>query len=732
MVEGVYQGNIDAKIALYEQIGGDHLGKDFLQKTTNFMGRALNQIFSKSANNKAVSNLIEDIREKPGFGDKYADMAKAKLTSLVGRGKPLTGRVASQVLSEIKLARTEDMAMQANIGINIDTYLDAHADGLMDDTFGDYQEGIGADLMTEQDRASIKEEATNRLKTKFTQGSPSDTQMKDELASIAKERCRVKIMDHNNAKIDEALETLGDDIRSLLEEKGEKEVELSDAVIAAMKKKISNKLAIASQDNHRLYGSPDSGIEKTKAKVMDTLVQAFTCITQAEDVPDNVKQILKKSLASDEIMLTKDISLSVIQGYKQGLCDGIADAIKSDDRSEETMVKFAKKTLADLGDACLDPETGTRRDGIDGYSLETIKFCLCKIAIEANGLDREEGQTQVKSLYDACIDASAKEKDMLTAAGMEILAGQIALTADLMPEIQTEKFLEKNPGIPLGAKDMIKDIFANIPSVWGSSLQKDALDLVKEHTSPPNGLPTGARVEVDRTDPEHPKPVLNFESVFVVDKASFEESFGGSTAVSDSRFKGTALSTQFVVDLARAPITFKEGETQVRFGRQEGLDAQKQKNPGTDLETKFVKACGGDKNQARALSILLNQSFAGVTSVLCGKKESMPSTGGGAIQFGAGTDHGPFTVTNQGQGKFTVEYSAKVTTEMMLAGSIEDKDVPIQMVSPGGDQTNEFGLTYSYDIDLSGIGETATEADLAKLISFHEGSPAVSFGFVNK
>lgn len=47
MVEGVQQSNIDARIALYDQVGKDHIGGDLLQKTTSFIGRMLSQVFLK-------------------------------------------------------------------------------------------------------------------------------------------------------------------------------------------------------------------------------------------------------------------------------------------------------------------------------------------------------------------------------------------------------------------------------------------------------------------------------------------------------------------------------------------------------------------------------------------------------------------------------------------------------------------------------------------------------------
>jgi len=737
MVEGVHQGNIDQRIALYEQIGGDHLGKDLFQKTTNFIGRALSQIFSKDSNNKTVSNLIDEIKKNPEFGDRYADMAQAKLTSMVGSGKPLTGRVAAQVLSEINIARSETLAKQANIGINIDTYVKSHAQALMETAFGEEQGGIGTDLMTQEDKDSIKDETTQRLKAKFTQGSPSADQMKKELTTVAREHCRVKILNHNSAKIEEVVGTLKDDIKARFEESGEDGIVLSDAIIAAMKKKIFDNLAIASHGNSKLYESHDPAIEKAKKKVMDTIVETFTSITEAEGVPDNVKDILRDSLASDEIMLTKDISLSVLQGFKDGICDRIASAVNGDDRSDTALVNFTKETMGDLEKACKNPETQARRGGIDGYSLETVKYCLFNIAMKANNLDQGAGQAKAKAFYDACTQASDRQED-LTSIRMNTLVGHMALTAGLMPQIEYEqKFMQNNPDIPLGAKDMIQDIFTNVPATPGSTLQKDALALVKEHTSPPNGLPVDARVVIDRTDPQHPKPVLSFNSTVLVDPNLFAGEFGATTTVSSNPFGETVLTDQFVMDLARAPITFKGGGNEVLFDPQEARDAQtglskKDSAPGTILAEKFTQSCGGDKNQARALSILLNQSFAGSVAVACTKNGSMPTTGGGNVILGAGTDHGPFSVTSHGQGRYTVEYSAKVGTDMLTAGSMTNFDIPIQMVGPEEGRTCELELKATYDIDLGGVKATATEKDLTELIRFKEGSPGVTLKFVDK
>ncbi|MDY0220927.1 MAG: hypothetical protein RBR67_07305 [Desulfobacterium sp.] len=741
MVQGVYQGSIDQKIALYNQIGGDHLGKDLLQKTTNFVGRALSQIFSKDSSNRAVSNLIADIREKSEFGDRYANLAQAKLTALVGRGKPLTGRVAAQVLSEVKIARSEDLAKSANIGINIDTYVADHGveiDGLMEAAFDKEQGGIGKGLMTQEDKDSIKEKATQRLKSIFTQKSPSEAEMKNQFTEIARDHCRIKIMNFNEAKIDEVVADLDEEVAARLEENGEDGFVLSDAIIKNMKNKIYSKLAIASQKNHRLYDTHDPAIEQTKTRVMDTLVEAFTCISEAEGVPEDVKQILKQSLADDEIMLTRDISLSVIQGYKDGLCAQIAEAVIGGDLSDATLVDFSKQVSSAMEGACKDPDTQVTRSGIDGYSFATVRFGLCAIAMKANGLDQGEGQVQTKGFYDACIDAAGRQEDTSIAIKMETLSGFMSMAADLKPQIETENFLKNNPALPPGAKDMIQDIFANIPYTKANTLQQDALDLVKKHASlPENGLPKDARVMIDRTDPQHPKPVLSFDSTFLVAPELFAREFGETTTVSNKPFGETVLADQFVADLARAPVTIREDEHEVVFTPQEARDAQtgvssRDSAPGTRLEEKFVQACGGDKNQARALSILLNQSFAGSVAVACVKDGFVPATGGGNIIIGAGTDHGPFNVTAHGQGRYTVEYSGRALTEMLTAGSMTDMDILIQIVGPGEGRTCELELKAFYDIDLSGVAENITEADLAELIQFQDGSPGVSLKFVDK
>jgi hypothetical protein len=579
MVEGVYQANIDQKIALYNQIGEDHLGKDLLQKTTNFVGRALSQIFSKDSSNRAVSNLIADIREKPEFGDKYADMAKAKLTSLVDRGKPLSGRVAAQVLSEIKIARSEELASKANIDINIDKYVESQAQelqGFVEDAFEEEQKGIGKGLMTHEDKEAIKEEALGRLKSKFTKSSPLPAQMKDEFTATAREQCRAKIREHNSTKIEEGLATLKDDIKIALKQSREDEIPISDAVVNRMKAKITDRLNIASAEANKLYASHDPAIKEMK---------------------------------------------------------------------------------------------------------------------------------------------------------------NLVLESDLMAQLQTEQFLEDNPGIPSGARDMIQDIFTSIPYSTDNSLQEEALDLVKEQTSPPQGLPKGTRVVIDRSIPEHPEPVLSFDSTFIADPELFAQEFGETTTVSSNPFGTTILADQFVADLARAPVTIKGEGDGVLFDPQEARDAQnglskKETAPGTRLEEKFVQACGGAKNQARALSILLNQSFAGSVAVACVKDEFMPTTGGGSIVIGAGTDHGPFNVTSHGQGRYTVEYSGKLSAEMLTAASMTDMDIPIQMVQPKG-RDIELELKATYDIDLSGAGENTTEKDLAELIRFKEGSPGVSLKFVD-
>lgn len=707
MVEGVAQGRIGERIAEYAQIGENHLGENLSQKTTNFIGRGLSQIFSKESNNKSVSNLIADIRKNPEFGDRCAILAQAKLNFLVGSGKPLTGRVASQVLSEI-------VAIKSNIDINLESYVDEHAPALMEEVFKKEQKGIGAELMdagdkaaikdkavkwlkselsdlqrnapprspsgnelarafdsfclskvasqhcrakiekfntekingavknfgdeikarfsergegkivlsdlfirtlknevrdalirpgqdydrlykgaddpviaeiktrvmdthiaaftsitetegmsddnkqimkeqlalkvahtkdlkpeiytdafladnpglvrkdeaktramvqdiytniprnlggvlnhdalwlatehilypegpvdarvvidrtdpenlkpvlsydiasyfddrpqfmeaafrkeqggigarlmSEEDKTEIKHQAVQGLRQEFGHKLPSEGEMRSELTAIAREHCRVKIMDHNDAKINESVANLGQETNNLFEQSGEKGFKLSGVLIKEMEKKIFEKLTIAGDGKNILYGNQDPDIEAAKKEVMKTMVGAFTCINEVRGVPDNVKQTLKDTLASGQILLTEGISLSAIQGYQDGICDGIAQAVNNDDRSDETLIHFIKTTLGAMDNALKSPDTQTNRRGIDGYSRETVKFCLCTIAMKTNGID----QAKVRTFYDACMAASGRQEDMNTRIAMESLAGHMALAAGIKPGI---------------------------------------------------------------------------------------------------------------------------------------------------------------------------------------------------------------------------------------------------------------------------------------------------------
>jgi hypothetical protein len=130
---------------------------------------------------------------------------------------------------------------------------------------------------------------------------------------------------------------------------------------------------------------------------------------------------------------------------------------------------------------------------------------------------------------------------------------------------------------------------------------------------------------------------------------------------------------------------------------------------------------------------LLNQAFAGSVAVGFTRNELIQTTGGGGVVVGAGVDHGSFSVTNRGQGQYTVAYSASIRTDMVTGGSMTDmENIPVQMIEAGEDQTCELALNYTYDINLGGVGGNITEADLAELIQFKEGGPGVTLKFVDK
>ncbi|MDY0220922.1 MAG: hypothetical protein RBR67_07280 [Desulfobacterium sp.] len=194
MVGNIHQTGIDQKIVQYNQIGGNHLKDDLSQRTSTWLGRAFSQLFSKDSNNQAVLNLIKEIRTMTD-SDRYAGIATAKLRGLVEMGKPLTGRVAAQVLSEIKTPWSEDRAIKVNIRMNIDGYVQDMAE----QAFEDEQSGIDLNLLTKEGKKVIKEEAKVRLKSRFTENFPSKTQMKEEIIPVAREHCRVKITGSRSA-----------------------------------------------------------------------------------------------------------------------------------------------------------------------------------------------------------------------------------------------------------------------------------------------------------------------------------------------------------------------------------------------------------------------------------------------------------------------------------------------------------------------------------------------------
>uniref|UniRef100_B8DIP9 Uncharacterized protein n=1 Tax=Nitratidesulfovibrio vulgaris (strain DSM 19637 / Miyazaki F) TaxID=883 RepID=B8DIP9_NITV9 len=113
--------------ASLEAIGNEHVGAqgdDVVASTRGAFGRAVNWMRSafggagERANRGVVGNLVAQLRAAH-VSDAALDVAQRLLSAQAAPGKPLSGRVAAQVLDTVIKWTSEEQAQSANLDINI-------------------------------------------------------------------------------------------------------------------------------------------------------------------------------------------------------------------------------------------------------------------------------------------------------------------------------------------------------------------------------------------------------------------------------------------------------------------------------------------------------------------------------------------------------------------------------------------------------------------------------------
>ncbi|MDD9302054.1 MAG: hypothetical protein HUK40_06785 [Desulfobacter sp.] len=265
------------------RIGDQHLGLDsqnrITQGSTNWLGRAVNWVKSalgikgQERDNKAIMNhVIATIKETQGMGDRFADIAKGRLSSALDRGRPITGRRVSTVISDlVRLKTSETSAREANIKINVkdlcDTLCDTGDTPLME-ALEDQMTFFGlGDRFGELGYAEVmdlRDEVETRLERSCLRNGKSPTP--EEAWPVIKEACRKLAMNMVKESISQRVSTMAnyEDKDSPLMKTFQAharilkmEVDIQPRDLAKLAEKFENKLTVVSlYDPENLHPPP--------------------------------------------------------------------------------------------------------------------------------------------------------------------------------------------------------------------------------------------------------------------------------------------------------------------------------------------------------------------------------------------------------------------------------------------------------------------------------------------
>lgn len=163
----------------------------------SWLGRVVNNIKSLGGNDntKAIMNhVVQTIRDTEGLGDRFADIAAGRLGSALSRGKPISGRKVSQIISDIiNIKETEDKALAANIRLNTKDLCESQDfTGLVWKTVNEKIQEYGLQdslQLTDQDMGKLQEKIQSSLERNSLNQKSSPT-LKNA-APVITEACRM-------------------------------------------------------------------------------------------------------------------------------------------------------------------------------------------------------------------------------------------------------------------------------------------------------------------------------------------------------------------------------------------------------------------------------------------------------------------------------------------------------------------------------------------------------------
>lgn len=284
--------------------------------------------------------------------------------------------------------------------------------------------------------------------------------------------------------------------------------------------------------------------------------------------------------------------------------------------------------------------------------------------------------------------------------------------------------------LPEGARLTVTQILAEVPkkqqanafgalaNVVGAEANADG-----SHVLTPD-LPIGTKVSV--TDSGQAE--FSFSANYPVSRGDFRHAWSKPEHNRSEVVRTHGLAHQFVADLGRSPLDITDANGKVHsFSMADGKAMEHSSKLGPEVGAKvanrFVEACGGNANEAFALSLVLNQSLAAcVTGPWNNSKVGESMLG---LNMSLSLGHTNPEVTREDNGHYNIVYSSNRTDAYQSCGNSRTGEMSV--VQPDGKKVS-VGVLTKMTLDLSGIGPNPTPKELADRMYF-ENEPSVTYSF---
>ncbi|MBI9089828.1 MAG: hypothetical protein JEZ12_11480 [Desulfobacterium sp.] len=415
---------------VFSNVGDRHVGlkdqnqlqvgaNNWLGRTVNWIKSALNIGGAAQENRSIMNHVIGTIRDTPGMGDRFAQIAKGNFGSALEKGTPITGRQISRVLGDIFRIKSEDMAQAANIKLNVRDFCDSPSGGpgsvsflvkSMETKMKVFGMAGEMDALTADDYKGIKDKLAEKIAGNGV--TPSPDQLEKGLLDACRRFSLDRYNDHIENKVQAHCDHSGPDsalptaLRDRAAQRGIK-VDMGPDHMGKLLSLIQKKVTVTcGYDLKNIHPPSDTEVQALREKVIDSFLNSLQVIDDNTSLTPREKEVAREVVNTSSLVFTK--------GMAGALCDGIRDThslVQTLHTPGLTsgQVSDAMDTFIGAMDRSFLDEQGKKRDGIDGMDeVAVVKEALLQGGFKLGGLDGDMGMavfgrlTATGSAMNAC------------------------------------------------------------------------------------------------------------------------------------------------------------------------------------------------------------------------------------------------------------------------------------------------------------------------------------------